>query len=56
MPTFSAVAVCGSIVFEAANLRNWEWIREACGFKSIVLANRLNSNHNPDLQCHWVHP
>ncbi|GES66670.1 hypothetical protein ATETN484_0016021700 [Aspergillus terreus] len=54
-----ALAVCGSVVFEAANLPNassYEYIREACGFKNIVLANRLSVNNNPNLPCHWVDP
>ncbi|KAL7919267.1 peptidase family M49 domain-containing protein [Trichoderma austrokoningii] len=49
-----ALAVCGSIVFEAANLPNYEYIRETHGFKNIVLANRLSVNNNPDLPCYWV--
>ncbi|KAH8695781.1 dipeptidyl peptidase III [Phaeosphaeriaceae sp. PMI808] len=49
-----AIAVCGSIVFEAANLPNYDDIREICGFKNIVLANRLSVNNNPKLPCYWV--
>ncbi|KAL4879074.1 peptidase family M49-domain-containing protein [Aspergillus karnatakaensis] len=51
-----ALAVCGSIVFEAANLPNYEYIRETCGFRNIVLANRLSANNNPRLPCPWVDP
>ncbi|KAH8729999.1 peptidase family M49-domain-containing protein [Ilyonectria robusta] len=51
-----ALAVCGSIVFEAANLPNYEYIRETCGFKNVVLTNRLNANNNPQLPCYWVAP
>ncbi|KAF2688085.1 peptidase M49, dipeptidyl-peptidase III [Lentithecium fluviatile CBS 122367] len=51
-----ALAVCGSIVFEAANLPNYEYIRETYGFKNIVLANRLSVNNNPNLPCYWVDP
>ncbi|GAB1211055.1 hypothetical protein ATERTT37_000167 [Aspergillus terreus] len=51
-----ALAICGSVVFEAANLPNYEYIRETCGFKNIVLANRLSVNNNPKLPCHWVDP
>ncbi|RHZ51299.1 hypothetical protein CDV55_101253 [Aspergillus turcosus] len=51
-----ALAVCGSIVFEAANLPNYEYIRETCGFKNVVLANRLSANKNPKLPCPWVDP
>ncbi|CAD6442516.1 8519faed-3d63-42d5-bb05-e7de9257d89d [Sclerotinia trifoliorum] len=49
-----ALAVCGSIVFEATNLPNYEYIRETCGFKNIVLANGLSVNNNPKLPCHWA--
>ncbi|CAG8962044.1 hypothetical protein HYFRA_00005086 [Hymenoscyphus fraxineus] len=49
-----ALAVCGSIVFEAANLPNYEYICETSGFKNIVLANCLNANNNPNLPCHWL--
>ncbi|ATY66560.1 dipeptidyl peptidase III [Cordyceps militaris] len=51
-----ALAVAGSVVFEAANLPNDETIRENVGFKNIVLANRLSVNNNPNLPCHWVDP
>ncbi|KAM7195973.1 Peptidase family M49 domain containing protein [Rhypophila sp. PSN 637] len=51
-----ALAVCASIVFEAANLPNYEYIRENYGFKNVVLANRLSANNNPELPCHWVDP
>ncbi|KAJ3493276.1 hypothetical protein NLG97_g4832 [Lecanicillium saksenae] len=49
-----ALAVCGSVVFEAANLPNYNDIRETIGFKNIVLANRLSVNDNPNLPCPWV--
>ncbi|KAH6715961.1 peptidase family M49-domain-containing protein [Leptodontidium sp. MPI-SDFR-AT-0119] len=51
-----ALAVCGSIVFEAANLPNYEYIRETYGFKNIVLANRLSVNNNSNLPCYWIDP
>ncbi|KAK3366725.1 peptidase family M49-domain-containing protein [Lasiosphaeria ovina] len=51
-----ALAVCGSIVFEAANLPNYEYIRETCGFKNVVLVNRLSANNNPKLPCYWQNP
>lgn len=70
--TVLALAVCSSIVFEAANLPNvsiqsplkdyilmfyqYDYIRETCGFKNVVLANRLRANNNPKLPCHWVDP
>ncbi|KAM3507740.1 hypothetical protein MY11210_007020 [Beauveria gryllotalpidicola] len=51
-----ALAVCGSVVFEACNLPNYNDIRENVGSKNIVLANRLSVNNNPNLPCPWVHP
>ncbi|UKZ47253.1 hypothetical protein TrVGV298_001470 [Trichoderma virens] len=49
-----ALAVCGSVVFEASNLPNYDYIRETCGFKNIVLANRFSVNNNPKLPCYYV--
>ncbi|KAK1826927.1 dipeptidyl-peptidase [Podospora conica] len=51
-----ALAVCRSVVFEASNLPNYNYIRENYGFKNIVFANRLAVNHNPNLPCPWVKP
>ncbi|KAF7871763.1 hypothetical protein EAF04_003870 [Stromatinia cepivora] len=52
--TLIALAVCGSIIFEAANLPNYEEIRETCDFRDVVLVNRLNANNNPKLPCYWL--
>ncbi|KAJ4161668.1 uncharacterized protein LMH87_007694 [Akanthomyces muscarius] len=54
MASFTPLAVCGSVVFEAANLPNNEAIIENEGFKNIVIANRLSVNNNLDLPCPWV--
>ncbi|OOQ86712.1 dipeptidyl peptidase III [Penicillium brasilianum] len=43
-------------LFEAPDFTSYEYIRETCGFKNIVLANRLIVNNNPKLPCHWVDP
>ncbi|KAM3477702.1 hypothetical protein MY5147_002552 [Beauveria neobassiana] len=51
-----ALAVCGSVVFEACNLPNYNDICETVGCKNIVLANRLSVNNNPNLPCPWVDP
>ncbi|KAM3443597.1 hypothetical protein MY4824_000483 [Beauveria thailandica] len=51
-----ALAFCGSVVFEACNLPNYNDIRENVGCKNIVLANRLSVNNNPNLPCPWVDP
>ncbi|OBT61231.1 hypothetical protein VE03_09671 [Pseudogymnoascus sp. 23342-1-I1] len=29
-------------------------IRETCGFKSVVIANRMDANHNPANPCHYI--
>ncbi|KAL3460231.1 peptidase family M49-domain-containing protein [Aspergillus heterothallicus] len=29
---------------------------QTCGFKNVVLANRLSANNNPQLPCYWVDP
>ncbi|TFB00581.1 putative dipeptidyl peptidase 3 [Trichoderma ghanense] len=31
-------------------------IRETCGLKNIVFANRMSANNNPSRPCHYVHP
>ncbi|KAM3546936.1 hypothetical protein ARSEF1564_000249 [Beauveria bassiana] len=51
-----ALAVCGSVVFEACNLPNYNDIRETVGCKNNVLASRLSVNNNPNLLCPWVDP
>ncbi|PMB73148.1 putative dipeptidyl peptidase 3 [Beauveria bassiana] len=51
-----ALAVCGSVVFEACNLPNYNDIRETVGCKNNVLASRLSVNNNPNLPCPWVDP
>ncbi|KAH9219625.1 peptidase family M49-domain-containing protein [Leptodontidium sp. 2 PMI_412] len=55
-----ALAFCASMVFEAANLPNaskfpYNDIRETCGFKNVVIANRMDANHNPASPCHYIH-
>ncbi|PVH81243.1 dipeptidyl peptidase III [Cadophora sp. DSE1049] len=46
-----ALAFCASMVFEAANLPN----AKTCGFKNVVIANRMDANHNPASPCHYIH-
>ncbi|KAM3517753.1 hypothetical protein NHJ13051_008719 [Beauveria bassiana] len=58
-PSFSivhALAFVCSNVWEASNVPNYNDIRETCGFKNIVYANRMNANADPQRPFHWVHP
>lgn len=52
----SALAFCSSIFWEAVNLPNYSDIRETCGSKNIVFANRMSANYDPNRPCHYVHP
>ncbi|KAL6409842.1 Peptidase M49, dipeptidyl-peptidase III [Ilyonectria robusta] len=42
--------------FMSVHALAYEYIRETCGFKNVVLTNRLNANNNPQLPCYWVAP
>nr|POE54251.1 isoform 2 of dipeptidyl peptidase 3 [Quercus suber] len=44
----------GSLI--PADSLQYDYIRESCGFKNIVLANRLDVNNNPNLPYHWLDP
>ncbi|OAQ95982.1 hypothetical protein LLEC1_02851 [Akanthomyces lecanii] len=58
-PDFTIVhslAFCSSYVWEAVNLPNYSDIRETCGSKNIVFANRMNLNSNRNRPCHFVRP
>lgn len=37
-------------------MTQYDYIRETCGSKNVVLANRLSVNNNPNLPCYWVDP
>ncbi|KID94054.1 dipeptidyl peptidase III, partial [Metarhizium majus ARSEF 297] len=50
-----ALAFCTSTIWEAVNLPNYSDIRETCGLKNIVFANRMSANNNPSRPCHYVH-
>lgn len=52
----TALAFCSSIFWEAVNLPNYSDIRETCGSKNIVFANRMSANYDPNRPCHYVHP
>lgn len=38
-----ALAYCSSIVFPGINLPNYNDIRQECGFKNVIIANRMNA-------------
>ncbi|KAK7408800.1 hypothetical protein QQX98_009044 [Neonectria punicea] len=42
--------------FTSVHVTQYEYIRETCGFKNVVLVNRLTANNNPQLPCYWVAP
>ncbi|ORX98180.1 dipeptidyl peptidase III [Clohesyomyces aquaticus] len=41
-----ALAYCSSIIFPGINLPNYNDIREQCGFKNVIIANRMNAESN----------
>ncbi|KAI0102846.1 dipeptidyl peptidase III [Nemania sp. FL0031] len=49
-----SLAFCTSYSFEATNVPNYNDIREKCGFKNIVVANRMNANNDSSRPCHYV--
>ncbi|KAK2608595.1 hypothetical protein QQS21_002821 [Conoideocrella luteorostrata] len=55
-PDFTIVhslAFCSSYIWEAVNLPNYSDIRETCGSKNIVFANRMSLNNNRSRPCHF---
>lgn len=58
-PDFSivhALAFCSSCVWDAVNLPNYLDIRESCGFKNLMFANRMSTYNNPSYTCPFVEP
>ncbi|KAI4188464.1 MAG: hypothetical protein L6R41_002143 [Letrouitia leprolyta] len=48
-PDFSsihALAYCSSIIFGGINLPNYNDIRQECGFKNVIIANRMSAESN----------
>ncbi|KAL8736416.1 MAG: hypothetical protein Q9166_000208 [cf. Caloplaca sp. 2 TL-2023] len=48
-PDFSsihALAYCSSIIFPGINLPNYNDIRQECGFKNVIIANRMSVESN----------
>ena len=48
-PDFSSIhilAYCSSIIFAGINLPNYNDIRQECGFKNVIIANRMTAESN----------
>ncbi|KAH8813356.1 peptidase family M49-domain-containing protein [Xylogone sp. PMI_703] len=41
-----ALAYCSSIIFPGINLPNYNDIRQDCGFKNVIIANRMSTESN----------
>lgn len=41
-----ALAYCSSIIFPGINLPNYNDIRQECGFKNVIIANRMSAESN----------
>ena len=57
-PDFSsihALAYCSSIIFGGINLPNYNDIRQECGFKNVVVANRMSAESNTADTSPFVH-
>ncbi|KAJ5614846.1 hypothetical protein N7528_008500 [Penicillium herquei] len=50
-----ALTSCSSIIWHGINLPNYNDIRETCGFKNIVIANRLSAENDTFSPCFYVH-
>ncbi|KAF2270745.1 peptidase M49, dipeptidyl-peptidase III [Lojkania enalia] len=42
----AALAYCSSIIFPGINLPNYNDIRDECGFKNVIIANRMSAESN----------
>ncbi|KAJ8131320.1 hypothetical protein O1611_g2308 [Lasiodiplodia mahajangana] len=49
-----SLAFCTSYSWEATNIPNYNDIRETCGFKNIIVANRMSANNSPSRPCYYV--
>ncbi|KAL8855986.1 MAG: hypothetical protein Q9178_007356 [Gyalolechia marmorata] len=58
-PDFSsihALAYCSSIIFGGINLPNYNDIRQDCGFKNVIIANRMTAESNTSAICPFIDP
>ncbi|KAL9037456.1 MAG: hypothetical protein Q9214_005698 [Letrouitia sp. 1 TL-2023] len=51
-----ALAYCSSIIFPGINLPNYNDIRQECGFKNVIIANRMAAESNEADTSPFVHP
>ena len=58
-PDFSsihALAYCSSVVFGGINLPNYNDIRQECGFKNVIIANRMTAESNRNIVSPFINP
>ena len=51
-----ALAYCSSIIFGGINLPNYNDIRQECGFKNVIIANRMSAESNEAEDSPFVDP
>ncbi|KFX87709.1 hypothetical protein V490_08064 [Pseudogymnoascus sp. VKM F-3557] len=49
-----ALAYCSTIIFPGINLPNYNDIRQECGFKNIIVANRMTAESNKSEICPYI--
>ncbi|KAF1975757.1 peptidase M49, dipeptidyl-peptidase III [Bimuria novae-zelandiae CBS 107.79] len=57
-PDFTSIhslAYCSSIIFPGINLPNYNDIRDQCGFKNVIIANRMSAEGNKGQSSPFVH-
>ncbi|CAI6259664.1 unnamed protein product [Periconia digitata] len=58
-PDFTSIyslAYCSSIIFPGINLPNYNDIRDDCGFKNVIIANRMSAESNRAYQSPFIDP
>ncbi|KAF2791047.1 peptidase M49, dipeptidyl-peptidase III [Melanomma pulvis-pyrius CBS 109.77] len=58
-PDFTSIhslAYCSSIIFPGINLPNYNDIRDQCGFKNVIIANRMSAESNKARGSPFVSP
>ncbi|KAF2177997.1 peptidase M49, dipeptidyl-peptidase III, partial [Zopfia rhizophila CBS 207.26] len=58
-PDFTSIhslAYCSSIIFPGINLPNYNDIRDECGFKNVIIANRMSAEGNKAHRSPFVDP
>ncbi|ELR06233.1 hypothetical protein GMDG_02028 [Pseudogymnoascus destructans 20631-21] len=49
-----ALAYCSTIIFPGINLPNYNDIRQECGFKNVIVANRMTAESNKSEPCPYI--